>query len=190
MSGYFSDAVIFVIDMALGLYSIVLIIRFYLQFFKANFYNPFSQSIVRFTNIPLLSMRRIIPDIGPVNLSAIILLIALEALRFILTYLVLGKFPSILGVTVLSFGEVIKSLVQVILFCVFLRALLSWFTSSANQFLNQILISFTDPVLKPIRKLLPAGLGIDFSPIAAFIIYTIIIKIIVQPILDLGRLML
>jgi len=50
--------------------------------------------------------------------------------------------------------------------------------------------TFTEPVLKTFRRLLPVTGGLDFSPIAVFIVFMVVLKIVVQPLLDFGRAML
>jgi YggT family protein len=47
-----------------------------------------------------------------------------------------------------------------------LRIILSYIVSPTNRLL-EALMSLTEPVLAPIRKVLPATGGVDFSPVAA-----------------------
>lgn len=49
------------------------------------------------------------------------------------------------------------------------RALLSWFDPGMRSSVGQILFSITEPILGPIRRLLPAMGGLDLSPIIAII---------------------
>ena len=51
------------------------------------------------------------------------------------------------------------------------RIILSWIKVDQNQPFMQFIYKITEPVLKPIRNILPAeNLGFDFSPIIVFII--------------------
>jgi YggT family protein len=49
------------------------------------------------------------------------------------------------------------------------RALLSWFDPGMNSSVGRILYTITEPILGPIRRLLPAMGGLDLSPIVAII---------------------
>jgi YggT family protein len=49
------------------------------------------------------------------------------------------------------------------------RVLLSWVQVDPNNQLVKIIYQLTEPLLAPIRRLLPQGGGMDFSPIVAFI---------------------
>jgi len=50
------------------------------------------------------------------------------------------------------------------------RVLLSWVQIDPNNQLAKIIYQLTEPLLAPIRRLLPQGGGMDFSPIVAFIV--------------------
>ena len=49
------------------------------------------------------------------------------------------------------------------------RALLSWFDPGMRSRVGRILVDITEPILGPIRRLLPSMGGLDFSPIIAII---------------------
>jgi YggT family protein len=158
-----------------------------LQLTRADFYNPLSQFIVKATNPPLGRLRQIVPGLWGIDLGAIVLLLILEGLRLTLTTLMLGHTPRVSGLLILSIGELLKLAVYVVVFSIFVRALLSWVSSGANHPMARLLGSFTEPLLAPARRLLPATGGLDLSPIILFIILTLILKLIVNPLLDFGR---
>ena len=51
--GYFADAGLFLVDTVLGLYILIVLLRFLFQLAGADFYNPLSQFIVKASNPPL-----------------------------------------------------------------------------------------------------------------------------------------
>jgi len=63
------------------------------------------------------------------------------------------------------------------------RALLSWFDPGMNSSVGKILFDVTEPILGPIRRVLPSAGGIDFSPIIAIIALQFIRRIILNQIL-------
>ena len=185
--GYFADAGLFLVDTVLGLYILIVLLRFLFQLVRVDFYNPLSQFIVKASNPPLARLHKLIPSLWGIDLGAIVLLLFLEGLRLALTALMLGHTPRVSGVLILSIGELLKLAVYVVVFSIFVRALLSWVSSGANHPMARLLGSFTEPLLAPARRLLPATGGLDLSPIILFIILTLILKLIVNPLLDLGR---
>jgi len=187
VGSYLSDAALFLMDTILGIYILLVLLRFLLQLVRADFYNPISQFIVRATNPPLVRLRRFIPGLWGVDLAVLLLLITMEALRISLTAVLLGHSPRLTGIILLSLGELAKLAVYTVIFSIFIRALLSWFSSGLQHPITRLLGSFTDPMLRPVRRILPATGGIDLSPLMVFIVMMLVLKLFVQPILDIGR---
>jgi len=61
----------------------------------------------------------------------------------------------------------------------FIRIILSWFQVSGDNFLVQILLNITNPILLPFQKIIPPIGMMDFSPIAAFIVLEIIRELLI-----------
>jgi YggT family protein len=58
-------------------------------------------------------------------------------------------------------------LIQILTLAIFLRVLLSWVDPFANMRVTQIMRDITEPILAPIRSLMPQTMMFDFSPIIA-----------------------
>ena len=114
----------------------------------------------------------------------------MEAIRISLTAILLGHSPRFAGVILLSIGEITKLAIYIVIFSIFVRALLSWFSSGLQHPMTKLLNSFTDSILRPARRIIPATGGIDLSPVIVFIVLMLILKLLVQPLLDLGRMFL
>ena len=188
--GYFADAGLFLVDTVLGIYILIVLLRFLFQLVRVDFYNPLSQFIVKASNPPLARLHQLIPSLWGIDLGAIVLLLILEGLRLTLTTLMLGHTPRVSGVLILSIGELLKLAVYVVVFSIFVRALLSWVSTGAHNPMARLLGSFTEPLLAPARRLLPTTGGLDLSPIIVFLGLMLILKLVVQPLLDLGRILL
>ena len=72
-SDYFTNPLVFLIQTLFGLYILAVLLRFLLQWVRADFYNPISQFLVKITSPPLKLLRRFIPGVGGIDLAAIIL---------------------------------------------------------------------------------------------------------------------
>ena len=188
--GYFADAGLFLVDTVLGIYILIVLLRFLFQLVRVDFYNPLSQFIVKASNPPLARLHQLIPSLWGIDLGAIVLLLILEGLRLALTTLMLGHTPRMSGVLILSIGELLKLAVYVVVFSIFMRALLSWVSSGAHNPMARLLGSFTEPLLAPARRLLPATGGLDLSPIIVFMVLMLVLKLLVQPLLDVGRMLI
>lgn len=93
------------------------------------------------------------------------------------------------------FGNLLTALAGIldILFTIFywlllIRVLLSWVNPDPNNGIVQFLYKTTEPILYPIRKILPLGFrfGIDISPIIAFLIIIFLKNFLVKTLFDLA----
>ena len=187
--GYFSDAGLFLVDTVLGFYILIVLLRFLFQLTGVDFYNPISQFIAKASNPPLSRLRRVVPGLWGIDFAAVVLLIVLEGTRIGITALLIGRTPQLAGVLVLSIAELLKLAVYVMVFSIFIRALLSWISTGRSHPMLQLLYSFTEPLMAPARRILPTTSGLDVSPIIVFIVLMLILKLLVQPLLDLGRIL-
>ena len=188
--GYFSDAGLFLVDTVLGLYILIVLLRFLFQLTGADFYNPISQFIVKASN-PLLSrLRRVVPRLWGIDFAAVVLLIVLEGARIGITALLIGRTPQLAGVLVLSIAELLKLAVYVMVFSIFIRAVFSWISMGRSNTMLQLLSTFTEPLMAPARRILPATGGLDLSPIIVFIVLMLVLKLLVQPLLDFGKILI
>ncbi|CAN5702504.1 hypothetical protein BH24CHL4_BH24CHL4_09030 [soil metagenome] len=71
----------------------------------------------------------------------------------------------------------------VLTFIVVGRALLSWFDPGMRTSIGQVLVQITEPMLAPIRRLMPSTGVIDLSPIILIIGLQVVSRILVQALL-------
>ena len=65
-------------------------------------------------------------------------------------------------------------LLTVLTFAIIGRALLSWFDPGFRNLISRFLFDATEPILRPIRSVMPFGGPIDFSPLIALLILTVL----------------
>lgn len=187
MGGYFGDAGLFLVETVFGFYILIVLLRFMLQWVRADFYNPISQFIVTATNLPLLPLRRIIPGFFGIDLAAIVLLVALTVLKIYLIAWMTSANLGLIGVAVIAIGELMQMGVYVLMVAVIIRVILSWVAPRSYNPAANLVVSLSEPLMAPARRLLPAMGGLDISPIIVFLFLGLTLRLIVQPILDIGR---
>lgn len=71
-----------------------------------------------------------------------------------------------------SIAHILDAVLTVIYWLIIIRALISWVNPDPYNLIVQFLYKTTEPILYPIRKLLPLDFkfGIDISPIIAFLV--------------------
>ena len=80
---------------------------------------------------------------------------------------------------------VVNVILMVMYWLILIRALLSWVNPDPLNPLVQFLMRTTEPVLEPVRRLLPQ-LPIDISPIIVFFIIMFLQKFLVTSLYDLA----
>jgi YggT family protein len=77
----------------------------------------------------------------------------------------------VFGNIINGIAEVLDIILNIYMWVIIIRALLSWVNPDPYNPIVQILTKVTEPVLRPIRKLVPPyKVGIDFSPLIAALI--------------------
>jgi YggT family protein len=87
-----------------------------------------------------------------------------------------------------SLAHILDILLAILYWLILIRALISWVSPDPFNPLVQFLEKTTEPILYPIRKILPFSFrfGIDLSPIIAFLIIMFLKSFLVSTLLDLA----
>jgi YggT family protein len=72
------------------------------------------------------------------------------------------------------FVSFLSILIQILIFAIFIRAIISWFPIDPRNSLVRVLDDITEPVLAPLRRVLPRLGMIDLTPMVAIIVLLII----------------
>lgn len=182
MSGsYLTDPLVFLIRTLFGLYIAVVLIRFLLQWARADFYNPISQFVVRVTAPLLRPLRQIIPGYGGMDLASLVLAWALKAVELALIAGLLGYGGPLLGALAWALPALIELAIDVLLFAVLIRVVLSWVNPDPYNPAVSLLERLTDPILGPAQRLLPTIGGIDLSPMLVIVGLVLLQMLLLPP---------
>jgi len=104
-------------------YTMVLLLRIWMQWARCDFYNPFSQFIVKITQPIVGPLRRIIPSMGPIDSASLLI-----ALLLCVVKVFLNPYVSMDGVFIVLAAVliVIKTLGSLIFWVLLLMAIMSW----------------------------------------------------------------
>ena len=187
MSGqYLTDPMAFLVNTLAGLYILAIMLRFLLQWVRADHRNPISQFLIRITQPPLQPLRRILPPIGRADTSALVLMLLLQFCTLALVYWINGTNVSAGFLAVRSVAELLNLLLNVFLVVIIIRVILSWVNPGHYNPAIGLIDSLAEPVLAPARRIIPAVGGLDLSPIAVLIGIQLAKMLFVHPIRDLA----
>jgi len=187
-SSYMTDPVIFIIDSVISLYVLAVMLRFLLQWSRADFYNPISQFLVKVTHPPLKLLRRFVPAIGKIDTSSLVLMLVIQMLADFSIFLLKGVSIGIGALAILSLTQLISLLINVFIYAVFARAILSWINPGSFHAASSILVSLTEPLLNTCRKIIPDLGGIDLSPLAVLMLLQLAKMVLLPPLHQLASL--
>ena len=189
MGSHFGAAGAFLVQAIFGIAILIVMLRFLLQLVKADFYNPASQLIVRATQPILAPMRRIIPGVGGIDLSSIVLMLVLQMVETGLLK-AMGAYAlfnvSTAGLLVWAIADLVELATFVFIFSLIVQVILSWLSPGAYNPMVGLLYSFNEPILRPARRVLPSTSGLDFSPLIALIFLNLIQILVVGILRDLA----
>ncbi|HAQ25743.1 MAG TPA: YggT family protein [Pseudomonas sp.] len=165
-----SQALLLIIQTLGSLYLLIVLLRLILQLVRADFYNPLSQFIVRATHPLLRPLRRIIPSVGGLDLSSLVLAVLLQMLLMAaILLLAYGSTGNVLQLLIWAIIGITGLFLNIFFWALIISVILSWVAPGSHNPGAQLVSQLCEPVLAPFRRLLPNLGGLDISPIFAFL---------------------
>ncbi len=164
---------LFLIQTLFQLYLVVVLLRILLAAVRADFYHPLSQFIITVTNPPLRPLRRLIPMFGRLDTAAVVLALVLKCLELWLLQLLSSSYVMpLVAIPSLAIFELLQTVIRIYIFALIIQAILSWVSPGMYNFQNPtaaLLNHLNEPILRPIRQVVPMVGMVDLSPLIAII---------------------
>lgn len=171
----------FLISTLFDLYLMVAILRVWLQLSRADFYNPVSQFVVKATNPILVPIRKVIPGFAGIDWAGVLLILLVGFAKIsILQLMFANGFPAA-DIALATLISVIKEVFQLVFWVMIIRAILSWISQGYNP-IEALLHQLTEPLLAPVRKIIPPIGGLDLSMIV-FLVALQFVQLLFQDLL-------
>jgi YggT family protein len=158
------EAIRYIVDTLLWLLTLAFVLRLLFQWVRADFRDPMADAIVRLTNWLILPLRRLLPPIGKVDTATVVAVIAVASVR---TFAALGMAGQGVGDVGQFLRITLVNLADLVLRIYLFALLLYWLTSfvSPGGYAPglRLLARLCEPILKPVRRIIPPIGQIDFS---------------------------
>jgi YggT family protein len=164
------DSLFFLIRVLSHLYLLLFLLRFIMQWIRADFYNPLAQFIVRATNPLVVPARRLIPASSGIDLPTLVLLVLLEVIATWLLLYVASSPATLIQFAVFVLLRLVSLTLSLYTWTILVYVILGWISPGGYHPLTMMLAELNEPVLRPIRRLLPPISGLDLSPLIAVIL--------------------
>jgi YggT family protein len=158
------NAIRYIVDTLLWLLTLAFVLRLLFQLVRADFRDPMADAIVRVTNWLILPLRRLLRPIGKIDTATVLAVLATAAARTA-AMLALGGLG--LGGPLVFVRITVVDLIDLILRIYLFGLLLYWLTGfvSPGGYAPgiRLLAQLCEPILKPVRRVIPPIGQIDFS---------------------------
>jgi len=158
------EAIRYIVDMLLWLLLLAFVLRLLFQLVRADFRDPMADAIVRVTNWLILPLRKLLPPIGKLDTATVVAVLLVASTR---TFILMAMAGSGVGDVVVFLRIILLDLVGLVLRVYLFAMLIYWLTSfvSPGGYAPgvRLLAQICEPILKPVRRVIPRIGQIDFS---------------------------
>jgi len=175
----FVEALQFLIRTAFDLLACAFFMRFWMQWARVPFRNPFAQFLVKVTDFAVRPARRVVPGLFGLDLASLLLFLAAELFMVLGVYWISGYpfvvagFSVLPGFLLLTLASALRLGLYLLIGFVLIQAVISWINPFSP--LAPVFYALSRPVLAPFQKIIPPISGIDLSPLAAIILIQLLL---------------
>ncbi|RBP49761.1 YggT family protein [Arenicella xantha] len=164
------NATNFLIQAILSLALYIVLLRFWMQWVRADFRNELGQFVITLTNPVVIPLRKLLPSIRTID-SATLALALIVALIKLLVFFALTSYstqPAML--LLMSIGLVLKYCIHLFFASIIIGIIASWINPHSYHPVLAVANSIGQPLLDPARRLIPPIAGLDFSPVIVLLL--------------------
>ena len=171
MNNALSDIAVTIASPLFSLALFLIAMRFLAQLCGVSPYNPISVGIRTVTNPIVAPVNRLIPAGKRLNIGAIVALILCQTAYIAIMLWILSRFDAFNIVPALIWSALGAAglLINIIFYSVLAIIVVSFLAPQSNHPAVEFLWQLTEPVMAPLRSIIPPMGGLDFSPILLFI---------------------
>lgn len=165
-----TQALYFIIKTLTQLFLLLLVLRFWLPWLRADFRNPIAQGILRFTSPLVIPVRRVLPSVGRLDTATILVAFVIQFVTVLALLAIFGQKIEAVYVAWAAVLELIILSLNLFFFAVIVKIVLSWVAPQSYSPITALVGTIAEPVLAPFRRIIPSAGGLDISPIFAIIL--------------------
>jgi len=176
-----SNALIYLINVVFGLFSVALLLRFYLQWVKAPHRNPLSDFLRALTDFMVRPARRVIPGLWGLDLATLVVAWLVQLLELFIVYQILGYNAGpeagvvFVAFLLLAIVVLVRITLYILMVAVIVQVVLSWLGSYSP--LSPLLNSMTRPFLRVFQRRIPPIGNVDLSPLFVLVVIQLLLML-------------
>lgn len=176
MNSALTDIGMTIVQPLFSLAMLLIAVRFLAQLCGVSGYNPVSMTLRRVTNVIVLPLSRLLPSGNRFSPGALVALILLQVVFIALMFTLEGRLDAFNVLQALIWAAIgcASLLVNIIFYSVIAMIVVSFLAPQSSNPAVEFIWELTEPVMAPLRRILPPMGGLDFSPIILFIVLNVI----------------
>jgi len=176
MNSALTDIGMTIVQPLFSLAMLLIAVRFLAQLCGVSGYNPISMTLRRVTNVIVLPLSRLLPSGNRFSPGALLALILIQVVFIALMFGLVGQLDAfnVLQALIWSALGAAGLLVSIIFYSVIAMIVVSFLAPQSSHPAVEFIWELTEPVMAPLRQVLPPMGGLDFSPIILFIALNVV----------------
>ncbi len=166
----------FLLDVVAGLLCSACLLRIYMQWQRVPFGNPVGRLVFALSDWMVLPLRRVVPPLGRWDGASLLAAWLVELAQYTLLWLLLGAVGGALWLPVLAFFGLVRVAITGMIGLIIVYAVLSWV--QARSPISDVIGRLCDPVLRPVRRIVPLVGGIDLSPLVLLVLLQVALMVL------------
>ncbi len=176
-----SQSLLIVLDFVFRLAALLFLVRFLLQASGADFYNPISQAVVKATDAICKPLRLALKPFRNFDFASILVawVISVGSV-YAFTYLQYGSTPAVFPALWAGMIKTLLVLMQFYKWTIIIMVIASFVAQGSYHPALQLLQQLLEPIMAPLRKVLPTLGPLDLSPMVVLLIIILIEDILMR----------
>lgn len=158
----------FLLEVVSGLVAGACLLRMYMQAQRISFSNPVGKLVFALSDWLVMPLRKIIPNRSKFDLSSLAAAVLIMLVQYVLLWLLIGASGGWLLIPVLTVFGLLRMVLTGLIAILIVYAILSWVQPQSP--IAGILYRLSEPLLRPLRKVVPLVGGVDLSALVAIIL--------------------
>lgn len=170
----------FLLDVVGGLLTGACLLRLYMQLQRVSFANPVGRLVFALSDWLVVPLRRVLPSAGRWDLSCLVGALVVQLVQYLVLWLLLsgmaGFGRGLAWLPWMAFFGVARVAVSGLMGLLIVYAVLSWVQTRSP--ISDVIARLCEPLLRPVRRVLPLLGGIDLSPLVALVVLQVLMIVL------------
>ena len=170
-----------VLGFVFQLITLLFLVRFLLQAAQADFYNPICQAVVKGSDPICKPLRIVVPTFKNFDFASLIVAWLVATLGLVISVMIAyGAYPPIGLILWLGFIKMVMVLTNFYWFTLLIVVIASFLVQGAYHPVLLLFNQLLEPLLGPLRRIIPSMGPLDLSPLVLFLIIIVVQSLLAQ----------